>query len=251
MNPIHSFDDVLRELDAIIEHAASRNSNLAYFAFLYRRTTAEIKARAEAGVFQDFDRIQRFDIEFAKMYIEAYWDFQQGKPVSESAKVPFTTSKENLLILQHLVLGMNVHINLDLGNAAALIAPNDQIQSLEADFNLVNQILQDLVGEMETRLSKVSFLMFLLRWAGGRTDDVIIGWSIKKAREKAWKFALKLAPLTGTPRESAWKEKDLQIAQLAQMVAHPPGRFLRVVLWLIRLSEVKNVRKAIGLLGKG
>jgi hypothetical protein len=250
MQPIHTFQDVLAHLDHIIETEAAKNSNLVYFAFLYRRVTAEIMARAQAGHFEDATRIEAFDVEFAKLYIQAWQRYQEGLPIPESSQIPFEQGHTNHTALQHLLLGMNVHINLDLGNAAALIAPGQAIHALQHDFDLVNQILTDLVDEMQLRLARISYFMFLLRWAGGKRDDAIIGWSIRKAREQAWKFALKLAPLTGPDRTQAFDAKDRKIALLAKMIAHPPGRMVRIALWLIRLTEVKNVRKALGLLEK-
>lgn len=250
MEPITTFQDVLTQLDFIIETEAAKNSNLIYFAYLYRRVTAEIMDKAKAGHFQDQQRIEAFDVEFAKLYIHAWRRFQEGQPIPASAQIPFQEAHANHTALQHLLLGMNVHINLDLGNAAAIIAPGNQIHDLQADFDLVNKILTDLVDEMQLRLSRISYFMFLLRWAGGKRDDVIIGWSIRKAREQAWKFATKLAPLQGEDRTKAFDDKDRKIALLAKMLAHPPGRMIRVALWLIRLTEVKNVRKAMGLLDR-
>ena len=44
-------------------------------------------------------------------------------------------------------MGMNAHINLDLGLAAAEISTPENIHSLATDFRRINQVLADLVRQ--------------------------------------------------------------------------------------------------------
>ena len=50
---------------------------------------------------------------------------------------------------------MNAHINLDLGIAAAEVAPGASIHALEQDFNLINEILCEMVDDVQDRLGKI------------------------------------------------------------------------------------------------
>src|ERR1700712_5050404 len=119
-----TIDDVIAQLDIIIDTARRRGSADGYFAALYRRVTETVKIRIAQGAFADGPRMARFDIAFASRYVGAWRQHERGeKPTSAwSAALSCGTSFWPVVI-QHLLLGMNAHINLDLGIVAAEIAP--------------------------------------------------------------------------------------------------------------------------------
>ncbi|SDE74174.1 hypothetical protein SAMN04487992_103202 [Cellulophaga baltica] len=53
MNKPKTIKEVLVVLDTIIEECIAKNSRLGLFAYLYRRTTAEILKEVERGSFED------------------------------------------------------------------------------------------------------------------------------------------------------------------------------------------------------
>ncbi|MCF8368441.1 MAG: DUF5995 family protein [Bacteroidales bacterium] len=114
-----TINQVLDELDKIIEESLLENNYLGIFAYVYRRTTAQIKAEIEMGRFEDNERLQDLDIIFAGLYIDAYKNYGENKPISRAWEIAFNAKNERLTIIQHLLLGMNAHINLDLALAAA------------------------------------------------------------------------------------------------------------------------------------
>ena len=54
------------------------------------------------------------------------------------------------MILQHVLVGMNAHINYDLPLAVIAAANGDKIADLEQDFNAINDILADLLDPVQT-----------------------------------------------------------------------------------------------------
>jgi hypothetical protein len=64
---------------------------------------------------------------------------------------------EKLAFVQHILLGMNAHINLDLAVAASIVSPGNAIIKLKSDFMIVNQILAELTNKIQKRLGRVSF----------------------------------------------------------------------------------------------
>ncbi|MGH9566221.1 MAG: DUF5995 family protein, partial [Candidatus Angelobacter sp.] len=145
--PAETIDDVLRELDGIIEWSFDRRSRLGYFAALYRRVTLAVKEGILNGRFQDGVRMERLDIMFASRYLDALQQFRSGRSTTLSWRAAFqAASYWYPLVLQQLLLGMNAHINLDLGVAAACCAPGSQFSSLQADFNQINTLLAEQVG---------------------------------------------------------------------------------------------------------
>lgn len=240
-----TIDDVLAALDDIINRAVQENSTAAIFAYVYRRTTAKVKEGIAAGRFEDNRRMEQFDVAFARKYIEAWWDFRKGRPVAKSWELAFSSADSNLVIMQHVLLGMNAHINLDLGIAAAEFAPRGQIHELEHDFMMINELLAELVDEVQERIGSVSPLMFFLDWVGKSDDEAIVNFSISKARECAWDVAEQLSSAPPDRKASIISNVDNRISRFGRIVAHPPGFILSKVLTFIRLFEEKDTGEII------
>ena len=242
---IKTIDEVLKELDAIIENSIKENNRLGIFAYIYRRTTAQIKQAIIDKRFEDNDRMQMMDVAFANLYINAYKNFCLNNSISKSWAVAFKSKNEKLTIVQHIILGMNAHINLDLSIAASSIAMGDKIKSLKNDFMLVNQILKDLINEMQDRLSRVSRLMFLLDWIGENEDEQIINFSIVKARQQAWDSAFSLAYLNDDETKVKVDTIDDFISELGLFIKNPPGKLTKLILKIISKFEESDVKKII------
>lgn len=238
-------DDVLEVLDHIIDLSIRENSTTGIFAYVYRRTTAKVKAGIADGRFEDNGRMESFDVAFARKYIDAWWNHRQNKPVARAWKLAFSSTDSNLIIIQHIILGMNAHINLDLGIAASEFAPGDQIYGLERDFMEINKLLEELVDEVQERISRVSPLMFLLDWFGKSDDEAMINFSITKARDSAWNVAKTLAGASNDQKADIIKKTDFGITKLGEIVARPPGFIIPRLLRVIRLFEEKNIRQVI------
>jgi hypothetical protein len=243
--PAKSIDEVLIELDLIIASTVAENNFLGIFAYVYRRTTAQIKQAILNNLFEDNARMELLDVTFANMYLTAYQSFVNNQDCSSSWATAFSAKNDKITIIQHIMLGMNAHINLDLGVAAATFSPGLNIEGLKNDFMKVNQILSDLTNEMQDRVSKVSKLMILLDWLGKNTDELIINFSMIKAREQAWNLTGILAACNKSERNPIIYNTDQAIAILGQLVKNPPGKIIAFVLKIIGFWEEKNVKVII------
>ena len=239
--PANTMDEVLQELDAIIAESIAENSYLGIFAYVYRRTTARVKQAIIEKQFEDNERMEILDVAFANLYLDAYHRFAGNQKTTFSWETSFRAGHDKITIIQHLLLGMNAHINMDLGIAAASIAPGDRIGALKNDFMKVNQILNSLVNEMQDRIAKVSRLMFILDWAGKNTDELIVNFSMAKAREQAWNLANVLANLPVTEKITTIAEVDDTISKLGALIKRPQGYIMHSALKLIAFFEEKNV----------
>ena len=70
-----SIDEVLIQLDEIIDHSVKSENFIFAFAFVYRETTAEIKKAILKEVFEDNTRMEKLDVEFANLFIDAFYRF--------------------------------------------------------------------------------------------------------------------------------------------------------------------------------
>jgi hypothetical protein len=240
MKRLYSIDDVIDELDRIIQACIQRQDPLGYFAMLYKKVTVSVKKGIEEKFFEDNARMEKLDIIFAERYIVAYHDFQAGRKTSASWTYAFLLADKYWpTVLQHLLIGMNAHINLDLGIAAAEVAAGDKIDGLEEDFHRINELLSSLVDHVAEDLSQIwPPLKWMLKLAGN-FDNLMLDFSMKLARNGAWKFAKSIAYLEGTALEQAIIERDLKVAKKAKIVSNP-GWMINPILKLVRLGEQGN-----------
>lgn len=247
--PPQSIDEVLRQLDQTIADARRRESRLGYFAALYRDVTARVAAAIEAGEFQDNSRMERLDVAFAWRYLEALEARGTEAGPTRSWTRTFEVAKRwRPLILQHLLLGMNAHINLDLGIAAVEVAPGDEITDLKADFYRINRILGTMIEEVQARIAEVSPWTGVLDRLGGRADEVISNFCLVSARDDAWDFAKALAPLGAERRAQMIRAKDRETTRRIEKILRPGGLWIVPVLTGIRLWEEDDVPSVIAAL---
>lgn len=241
--------EVLDQLDAIVEIARERGTADGYFAALYRRVTAEVEARIARGVFEDGERMARFDVVFASRYVEAWSANERGRPLTEAWRVAFGCRSDHWpVVLQHLLVGMNAHINLDLGIAAAEVAPGTAIQGLRKDFDAINDVLCEMVDDVQTRLSRVWPAMRMIDRICGDLDESVVHFSIRRARAQAWELALELAGMSSKGEGAARiGEVDTAIACLGERVLNP-GVKLRLVLGWVRIRERGTISEKLDVL---
>jgi hypothetical protein len=245
-NPAQSIDEVIARLTDIIDISRQEPGRPGYFAALYRKVTISIKQGILNGRFEDGARMETLDVNFANRYLEAYELQSKGETPTASWQVSFEAAGHwRPLILQHLLLGINAHINLDLGIAAVKTSPGDQLPPLKHDFDMINRLLADLVQPVQDKIGEVSpWIGFLERIDPG-ADDAIINFSLDRARSSAWNFAVRLNSLGENERIAAVKQRDLEISALGRLVYKPPGVLLNIGLLAIRSRENNNVAKVI------
>src|SRR5690606_16469830 len=186
-----TIDEVIFKLDEIIEKECANNSCMAYFPILYRKVTVRIKEGILKNEFENNERMEKLDVLFATLYIDAYEGLVHNKPFTRSWKNAFEAAKTGkLLIMQHLLLGINAHINLDLGIAVAETVGDDgELMDFENDFNKINEILASMIANVEAKIISVSPLFGLLDKFGKGREDKLVSFSINVARDGAWLFA--------------------------------------------------------------
>jgi hypothetical protein len=241
--PATTINQVIDSLQAIITESIATNSRTGYFAALYYKVTASVRDGIAKGQFEDGPRMEKFDVVFANRYLDAFDAWKTGKPLNASWHVAFEiTESSSALVLQQLLLGMNAHINLDLGIAAVEVS-NGDINGVQKDFDSINTIISSLTYEVINEITNVSPLLSLLGLHASNYS-IIIQFSIGNARDGAWCFAEELLKKQGTDYTNCITARDNTIAQLAQGLAHATG-LMRVTLWFIHIFEWKTPSKII------
>ncbi|MDQ3803262.1 MAG: DUF5995 family protein [Acidobacteriota bacterium] len=249
MSAARTIDEVVARLDEQVARSRREQDRLGYFAALYRGVTARVREGIGAGRFEDGGRMEHLDVTFANRYLDALERYRRGEPTSRCWVAAFAAARSPFpIVLQHLLLGINAHINLDLGVAAAEAAPGDRLGPMRKDFDAINDILCAMLDEVQDRLARVSAWMTVLDRAGCRTDEEVMNFSINKARAQAWAAAERLARLDGADdRRREIEALDLHAALRARLIRHPGLTFSAANL-VVRLSERGDVAQIINAL---
>ena len=245
---LENIDQVIQRLSKTIDSAAGNKSRIGYFAALYRRVTLEIQQAIADDFFDDGSRMERVDVAFASRYLEALERWRgEGEPASSWRYAFAATNQYWPIVLQHLLLAMNAHINLDLGVAVARTVPASELPAFRDDFNRINTILSSLVGSVQNELAEVWRPLRIINRVLGSSDDKIINFSMERARDHAWSLAGQLAALdeAGQPRKIA--QVDAGLVKLARLVRHP-GLKLGLATKAVRLGERTTIPETIRIL---
>jgi hypothetical protein len=242
--PTETIDNILVQLESIIAESISTNSRVGYFAALYYKVTAGVKEGIVRGQFENGDLMEKFDVLFANRYLDALAAWKNNQPLTASWQTTFEATKSpSALVLQQLLLGMNAHINLDLGIAAVEVS-NGQLDNIQKDFEAINIIISSLTYQVLSDIDRFSPLLSLLGLHADNQTSILIQFSIDNARDGAWCFAEDLAKKQDADYTTCISQRDQNIKKLAQGLIHTQG-FMRFTIWFIHLFEWNRPAKII------
>ncbi len=226
--PVGTVDDVVDALGEIVEWAVAAPSPAGYFAAIYLGMTVAVRDAIAAEVFADARRMAEFDVCFASRYLDAFWSWHEVRGGTASWQVAFAAATEpRYTIFQHLLVGVNAHMRLDLAVAAAATAPGPGLPGLRPDFLAINEVLTRLIPRDRQIVLALSPRLVRLEWLTVR-ENWILGRMARTIRDDAWTQAEVLAACRGRDLADAVTRLDEDVAGLAR--AALDGR--RVFGWL-------------------
>jgi hypothetical protein len=208
--------DTIEELRSA---ALAADDASGHFPAMYARVTQRIQAAVESGRFGDGAGMVQFAGAFAGWYLRP----RSGvEPIPGSWRAAWAVGGDRrLLIVQHLLLGINAHVNHDLGQAVVEVADErGDLPAMRDDFNAVNAVLSDTMPDVLRDLGRAS------RWvniAAARGGGRLFNFSLGAARDQAWRFAERTYPLTTDERAREAAVLDDLVRVLAYMIT-TPGR---------------------------
>jgi hypothetical protein len=225
-------NELIGRMEALLPPLEERRDPARYFLATYLRTTRAVQAELAAGGFLDTAWVERWDVAFADLYLDALETVAAGERPSEPWSVAFGAGTEDFPPLRHVLLGMNAHINYDLAQSLLAVITDEEfddptlIAGRAADHRHIDGVLASRVGAEDTELEAAT---------GGRSrSDRLLGplnrlatrRFLKESREKVWANArqLSLARRAG-PAAYAARLAELErlaAARVADLVA--PGQ---------------------------
>jgi hypothetical protein len=189
---------LITSMEADLARLEAAGDTRRHFHATYLRTTRAVAAEIDGAGFGDNEWVERWDLVFADLYLDALAAGLAGDPVPMPWRVAFDAARDHgeMPPLRHVLLGMNAHINFDLPQAlVAVIAPADfddpvLLASRAADHRHIDDVLLERVGAEDEELGRsgLSLTDRLLRPLNrAATKRFLV-----EARTKVWRNAVVL-----------------------------------------------------------
>ncbi len=236
-----TLEDVIASLTAVEQYFLLRRDRRGIFVTAYLHISREIRRRLTTSRFLDADWVARYLICFGNLYRRALLAYEEGNltAVPKAWRLSFDAARAGTgLVTQHLILGINAHINHDLALALAEVGIDPDRPQKYRDHTAVNLVLEEATAGLQDQVAAMyaPVLHRLDRIFGG-LDERATNFSIPKAREHAWTFAVALTSARGEQERRLLRQAlDEQAAVLARLALSSPTRH-RVVLATVRFVE--------------
>jgi hypothetical protein len=229
----NDIEALLGRMERLLAPLRARSDPGRYFLATYLRTTRAVAEELRQGGFRDPEWVERWDVAFADLYLDALEAAEAGRRPPEPWAVAFAAGGEDgLPPLRHVLLGMNAHINFDLAQSLLAVISEREfddpelLASRRADHEHIDQVLVARVGAEDTELEALS-------GPRSRTDRLLQPLNrlatkrfLKESRAKVWAntrlldAARRLGPDAYTARLAELER--LAAARVADLVA--PGQ---------------------------
>jgi hypothetical protein len=233
-------DDVIERMTVLADELRrDRDARLAFHA-TYLRTTQAVAAALRAGAFEDTDWVDRWDVAFARLYLDALDAGRRGDPVPEPWAVAFSAAaaQPDLPAVRHVLLGMNAHINYDLPQALLAVISDAEFEDpavrarREADHRRIDEVLAVRVGAEDAGLQHVEPAPTWRDRALQPANRVATRRFLRESRAKVWANALELSKARKAGQEAC----DARLAQLEKLCGGRVADLVRPGPVLLRLA---------------
>ena len=204
-------------VDELRSVALAADDASGYFPAMYARITHAVETAASAGRFANGLRMEVFARTFAGWFPPLRHDHARVPGCWQAA---FDVAGDRrLMIVQHLLLGINAHVNHDLPQVVVELASRGaDLVDLQPDFDAVNAILAESLPMVLRSLGTVSRWVNTAAVFGGRQ---LFDFSLQVARRRAWDAAVRMHALGDDDRAAYVTELDELVRVLAYLVANP------------------------------
>jgi hypothetical protein len=155
---------LVRRMEGLLEPLEARGDPARFFLATYLRTTRAVAEELARGGFRDPAWVERWDVAFADLYLDAIEDAEAGRRPPGPWAVAFGAGAgaDGVAPLGHVLLGMNAHINYDLAQSLLAVIPSRDfddpgvLADRHADHEHIDQVLVARVGAEDSELEALS-----------------------------------------------------------------------------------------------
>lgn len=227
-------DAVVAALQSRLDDLPAELEHRRIFMATYLRTTVAIGTARRAGLFDDPEWVEIWDVAFARLFLRAHDADLAGRPVPRPWRLAFGADPE-MHPLGHLLLGLNAHINFDLPQSLLAVLDDEtfadpvRLAARDRDHDRIDTVLSARIAAEDTaiggprrRLDRV--LTPANRWASRRF--------LRESRHKVWHNTVTLQ----RARTAGPRAYQVRLAELDVLTAAKISDVLRRGAPLLRLA---------------
>jgi Family of unknown function (DUF5995) len=191
-------EELIARMAALVEPLQAADDQRQYFHATYLRTTIAVAEELRRGGFADPGWVERWDVAFANLYLEALEAEMAGRRPTRPWAIAFA-APASLPPLRHVLLGMNAHINYDLPQALVAVITDEEFDDAavraarEADHRAIDGVLASRVAAEDDELTTLSEPAPLLDRLLRPFNRLGTQRFLREARQKVWANAIALS----------------------------------------------------------
>jgi hypothetical protein len=163
MSQPDGIDGLIGRMEGLLAPLEARGDPGRYFLATYLRTTRAVKEELDRGGFRDTAWVERWDVAFADLYLDALEAAEAGRRPPAPWAVAFAAGEQDRFpALRHVLLGMNAHINYDLAQSLLAVISEEEFDDPQllagraADHEHIDSVLVARVGAEDSELESLS-----------------------------------------------------------------------------------------------
>ncbi len=233
-------DDVIERMTALAEELRRDGDGRLAFHATYLRTTRAVAEALRDGAFADPEWVDRWDVAFARLYLDALDSGRRGDPVPEPWAVAFgaAAAQPDLPAVRHVLLGMNAHINYDLPQALLAVISDAEFADpqvrarREADHRTIDEVLAIRVGAEDAELQRLEPARTWQDRVLQPANRMATRRFLRESRAKVWANALELSKARAAGPDSY----AARLAQLEKLCGRRVADLMKPGPVLLRLA---------------
>jgi Family of unknown function (DUF5995) len=233
-------DDVIERMTALAEELRRDGDGRLAFHNTYLRTTEAVAGALRDGAFADPGWVDRWDVAFAQLYLDALDAGRRGEPVPEPWAVAFAAAaaQPDLPAVRHILLGMNAHINYDLPQALLAVISDAEfgdpgvLTRREADHRQIDEVLAVRVGAEDAELQQTEPAATWQDRVLQPLNRIATRRFLRESRKKVWANAVELSKARAAGPDSYAD----RLAQLEKLCGRRVADLVRPGPVLLRLA---------------
>lgn len=238
-------------MQTLVDQWNTAGDRRAIFLACYQRMTEHMLMAIARHAFHDTTWVYRLIGDFADYYFVALTAWEQGTGGPQVWQHTFACAARNdATIVQHLLLGVNAHINYDLVLVLDdLLHPEwpqlaeRERQQRHADYDAVNRVIALTIDRVQDEvIAPYARAMRILDRALGPLDEWCTAHLIRNWRNDVWQQAMQMIALNDNAERVAFRQHIDRIATQRARLLSGDALGARVfgypLRWLNRLGVI-------------
>ena len=241
-------EGLIAHMETLLEPMERDDDPKRYFLGTYLRTTRAVATELSSGNFLDPAWVERWDVFFADLYLNALEAWNSNRTPAEPWRVAFAADTD-LPVLRHVLLGMNAHINYDLPLSLlgviddAEFADPELMARRNRDHTHIDTVLLGRVGAEDEAITAAHGGKSTYERLKAPLERRATGHFLREARTKVWANTRLMAAARAGGEAAAPERLRAELARLSAAKLDELARAREVLLhlWIkgfgVRLDE--------------